>query len=143
MSTEAKNCIENFSYTFKLAPNFDCVIIQFHGGVRAENFLLALENIEQAPDYGSSFNRLIDFRDASIEFSASDIAAMTSWAQTKKYTQQNRKVVHIAQNDADFGMLRMLMAHSRTFSNQVLVTRNEDEAHAWVGLTSNASPTAV
>ena len=102
MSTEAKNCIENFSYTFKLAPNFDCVIIQFHGGVRAENFLLALENIEQAPDYGSSFNRLIDFRDASIEFSASDIAAMTSWAQTKKYTQQNRKVVHIAQNDADF-----------------------------------------
>jgi len=143
MSPKAKNSVTHFSCDFKFIPDFDCAIIQFHGDVRAVDFLSSIEDIEQAPGYDSSHNRLIDYRNASLMFSVVDVAAMTSWAKTKKYTYQHRKVVHIAQNDADFGILRMLMAHSGSFSDNVLVTRSESEALAWIGLNPNASPLAI
>jgi hypothetical protein len=114
----------------------NCIIIKFGGTIGAEDFLKAVLDIESSDGYKPSMNRLFDYRFAGTNFGTSDVVSLSGWAHTRGYANQHRKVAHLAEDDATFGLLRVLIAHSSGFSSNLLVTRDPEEACNWVGLTT-------
>ncbi len=101
------------------------------GVLTAQDILTHQQRLRDDPDFGPSYDQLIDLRDV-IEFSVSG-AEMRTIAAHHLFNEGSRRAI-VAETRFSFGMARMYEILREAEPDQIKVFRDMAEARRWLGL---------
>lgn len=106
------------------------------GEVTLADFLAHATELRAHPDFRPEFSQLVDFREVTeVRVTGADIRRL---ARENPFAARARRAFVMPRADA-FGLARLYSAHIGADSTTFLVTRDIDEACAWLGVACPAA----
>ena len=119
--------------SFRIDKSLGLVFTTAEGVLTVQDILTHLHRLRDEPDFGPSYDQLIDLRDV-IEFSVSG-AEMRTISRHHLFNEGSRRAI-VAESKITFGMARMYQMLRETYGKPdvVRVFRDMAEARCWLGL---------
>ena len=116
---------------YRIDKSLGLVFTKGEGVLTTQEVLTHSLRLREDPDFDPNYNQLIEIRASQFAISIDDVAKIAT--QEDIFSEQSRRAF-VAETNLNFGMTRMLLAHSESSAAQIEVFRDISEARRWLGL---------
>jgi hypothetical protein len=124
-------------FGYKILPEQKLLLQYFKGMVNIDVTIASLSKLSNDNSFNSSFNSIVDFRDAFLQFEEKDAAKFIEFLQKQNIFNPNKKIAFLTDTPNQVVLLTLFSAFAQNFNllNKIFSTL-EISLH-WIPIDEN------